>query len=261
MLAIAAVTVPLVLLAAAANAPEDMDAADPTREIFDDTDTSRAPEVSLDDPLHRGALKQRIRHHALMIAETGGDGAINNGMLRTGIRTKLNQLRSKDGVSKPGLDVMQHAGAIAQQVAQERQYRQMTFPGRRSRQITEIGRTRPEMLTYLGTPSIMPPTPFVREVSNEARPSVEYANNDVIERNRLKWLTDPFSTGNPLMAFNKTRAPPSNAAPGSAQFTPITASEMARVAPRPAIGGGARRGGRSARGRGRSVQFAPGVAQ
>lgn len=256
MLAIAAVTVPLVLLAAAANAPEDLDAADPTRELFDDVDRPSSTTMALDDPRYRGALKDRVRHHTLMIAETGGDGAINSGMLRTGIRTKLNQLRSKDGVSKPGLDVMQQAGALAQQVAQERQYHHMTFPGRQVRAATEIGRTRPEMITYLGIPSVVPPTPFVRQVSNEARPSTQYASNDVIDRNRLKWLTDPFSVGNPLMAFNKTRAPPSNAAPGSTQLAPITPQEISRLAPRPGRGRGKTRG----RG-GRAVQFAPGVAR
>ena len=254
MLAIAAVTVPLALLAAAANMPEDLDASDPAHELLEDQ-TPHPPRMEVGDPLYDSALKQRIKRHAAMIQETGGDGAFNNGILRTGIRTKLNQLRSKDGQSKPALDVVQYAGAVAQQVAEERRYRQMIFPGRIAKPATDVGRTRPLALTYLGVPSLAQPTPFVRKVSNPARPSVEYPSNDVIDRNRLAWFFNPFSVGNPLMAFNKTRAPPTNAMPGSAQLAPITVEDVERVLPRTTTG--YRRGGRNGRGRGRGVHFTP----
>lgn len=256
MLAVAAVTVPLVLLAAAANMPENPDAEDPGRELFEGGSDSET-EIEPEDTLRAGALRQRIKHHVRMVQETGGDGAFNNGMMRTGIRSKLNQLRSKDGVSKPKLEVMQYAGVVAQQVAEERRYRQMTFPGRRVRPATDVGRTRPLAMTYLGIPSIAQATPFTRQVSNEARPSLEYPSNDPIDRNRLAWLNNPFSTGNPLMAFNKTRAPPSSAAPGSEQLGGITADQVMGAMPS-TTSGPRRRGGRMGRGRGRmGVHFAP----
>lgn len=254
MYAIAAVTVPLVLLAAAANVPESMEGEDPARELFEGA-PDHPPRIEVGDEMYDAALKQRIKRHVNMIHETGGDGAFNNGILRTGIRTKLNQLRSQDGRNKPALDVMQYAGAVAQQVAEERRYRQMIFPGRIAKPATDVGRTRPLALTYLGVPSISEPTPFVRQVSNPARPSVEYPSNDPVDRNRTAWLINPFSVGNPLMAFNKTRAPPTNVAPNSAQLAPITTEEVANLLPRTTSG--TRRGSRFSRGRGRGVHFSP----
>ncbi len=194
----------------------------------------------------------RIARHEFLVDQNGGDDAYYRGMLDSNVRSTVNQLRTADGRSLPGLKPMQRAGVWAQQLAHDRRYQRSLAPVSITGDSgSNSSRVRPVFLSYLSVPDALEQTPYTTKAELDSTNNVKHDTTGTVDTNRTLWFRDPYNIGNPFMPFNRTRGAPTSVLPDSQQLDPLSEREVSNLLPRAGTAivrrGGLRKGAKQVR--------------
>ena len=194
----------------------------------------------------------RIARHEFLVDQNGGDDAYYRGMLDSNVRSTVNQLRTADGRSLPGLKPMQRAGVWAQQLAHDRRYQRSLAPVSITGDSgSNSSRVRPVFLSYLSVPGALEQTPYTTKAELDSTNNVKHDTTGTVDTNRTLGFRDPYNIGSPFTPFNRTRGAPTSVLPDSQQLDPLSEREVSNLLPRAGTAivrrGGLRKGAKQVR--------------